>query len=367
MQNIDKISFVVVAVVVLGLSAYAVVFSGGDNHSEIGKHTETIRAKQNEQEVRSLGRSIPDFKGEIRKDFDLAAAQPFPEWSFYRRPAQVNSLATVLVRAADHVAPMLSRVEVVRDRESKKAVHRVTGQLGESARVKGLKAALESRSEDGDWQHAADIDSPRPGAEFDVVIEAPAGLRYSYRVRSEAESATPLALSPEQAVLYSVESPPLVMPPNYSLAAGGAQTGRPGTGDSWEPARANLKIRYYDYATGEIKQNLQSLAGPNLGQGLETLKDVFPETLGPGWKLYDVKEQDKSRVIELRNVATREKLTLVNNAAGPDLEVKAWDNPNRTATGPEGAGADAEPTTPKPDTPAPPTPAPRRKNPFGDD
>lgn len=367
MQNLDKIAFVLVGIIVLGLSAYAVMFSGGANHSDtIRLHSQTIRSKENEQDVRSLGRQLPDFKEQIRSDFELGAARPFPEWSFYRRPAELAVTKTEVIRAAEHVAPRLTRVEVIRDAEKKRAVHQVSGELGDSKRVKGLRASLEAKAGDGDWAKVADLDATTPGAVFVEIVDDESGVAYSYRVRTEAESATQLPLSDVDRIKVSSASPAIAMPPNFSLTAGGAQPGQPGSGSAWQPGRANLKIRYYDHESGELKQDQKLHLERDLDAALESLPDVFPEVLGPGWKLFDISKEDRVSTVNLRNLNTREKMSLVNNAPGPELEVKPWVNadsgpgPEESAPTPGEKPSDAPP----PDRPAPPK---KSSNPFGDD
>lgn len=354
MQNIDKVAFGVVGVVIAGLCAFALFFGGGQDHSSsIAKHAETISRKEDEQDTRKLSVEIPARKKVVKDSFELGEAQAFGAWSFYRRPADLKVEAKEVIELAQHLEPRLVGVEVIRVKEDKRSHHVVRGQVGDSTRVKGLRVFVEMRPEGGSWSEVEEVKPAVAGGEFSSTVspEKPnQGMRYEYRLRSEAMSATKQALPDDRKVLFSDESDPILLPPNFALKASASQLGRAGN-EGYEPGRTNLRIRHFDYDTNSVKSKQKIFIEPGLQDEPNSGADLFPELLGPGWKLIGIQKEGSGRVVELKNVETRKKMKVVDGKEGPALEVSPWLNPNLQDGEEDDTEDDSEPEAPADDKP----------------
>lgn len=341
MQNIDKIAYGVVAVIVIGLCALPFLMGGeGDATKSVQDSLAIIDDKLDQQEVEAL--HAPNLRRELESIEPTAAPQDFGEWVFYRRPARVEKKATIIRVAAVHEGPRIRGVELNRDAAQKRAVFRITGKAGESKHVKGLRIYLDKQQGDGDWTQIDD-QLGVPGEDFEFEWNAGEhGKDYRFRVRSKAESDTSVPLGGDEKERSSVESDAVVVPFDEWLRASSASVSVFGN-NGLNPGRVSLVKLTWNYAEDKIDRDQQTVVEANLEKGEDWKQG--PKIFGTELRLESIKEKKIDgktvTVVTLRDPANfrRSKVELIVGEKAPDMTTQGWINPD---AGDDDAGLDGE-------------------------
>ncbi|MEM7165085.1 MAG: fibronectin type III domain-containing protein [Planctomycetota bacterium] len=363
MQNIDKIAYVVVGLIVIGLCALAFMAGEGGATAEVNELLKDIEGVAASQEVKP--QRADDLRAELEAQLPSAEGAGFAEWSFYRKPTRVELKEEVIRIAATHKSPRICRVESMRDNDLKRSIVKVGGLTGDSEHIKNGMIYLEGMAEGGDWEVMGEQVAV-PGEEHEFVLDnLTLGTQYKFRIRSTAESATSVALSPSAKELTSEESDLVLVPLDEYLRCSSAQAADFGNA-GFRPGNANLVWLYWDYSKGRIQRKQQTVyeANPDKGQNWKTDgKTVFDTKLRlEGIKKKKQPDGKQGLLVTLRDPDNfrASKRELWAGAKAPPMESTPWENPAGCAdeeedmgdgmdegTGDMGAGdgaGDSEPT-----------------------
>lgn len=351
-QSIDKIAIGVVAVLILALCAWPTFLGGGSDHTaSTNQYQQEISDKK---DLPATASDVPDLRRALERELRVAEVGRQESWRWYRRPAPISLEKAVVLIPPRHEEACVLSVAPVRDAAARKVVHQVTAWAGPSEHVKNLRLVLEKQVEgEANWLLVSEF-AARPGEERTVVVDdLEVWKSVLYRVRSIAESDTNVPLPAEQAERTSPASRPIPTPGDRTFKFTSGQLGRPGE-EGLIPGRANLQVRWYDWAAGKEMTVTRVVPEAGLQEQPEQVSRV-PDTDYYMSALYEGKDPDgrPTMFVDLRNVQKRvEKLTLPRGVEPPSLATDAWHNSACRARI-EGGGADGTGGE-SPQNPAPP-------------
>ena len=340
MQNVDKVAYGIVGVLVVGLCALAFFIGGeGGAAAKVQAALDKCDEKANGQDVTK--ERAPDLAGALEGQTPSASADAMADWTMYRRPARVEQTAKVVRIPATHEGPELSGVEVTRSKAQRRSVVKITGTAGESKDIKGLEIYLDGMVEEGEWEEL-DKQVGVPGEDFDFEYDkAELGKRYKFRVRSKAASATTVPLPPDQTEHESDESDFVLVPLDRFLRCSSATPGS--FGDSgFTPGRANFALKKWNYDKMGWDQESANRTEANIdkSQKWQDNKPIFDTEL----RVERIEEDSKTRKVKvtLRDPANfrKSKRVLIAGERFPNMETGSWVNPAAGGDSMDEAGDD---------------------------
>lgn len=263
MQQLDKISMIAAAVIVLGGIIWASTGEDKGETSESKISAAEAKILQNAASQEDFEMPAERWQDELKDCFSPKPAKGTDEWMFYRRPARLVVSPEVILVAPKHMAPRISRVEVEPDADRKAFVYKVTGEAGDSENIQDQTLTIEAREgAEGEWKEVGSVAEGDLADGFVVhdpeIVEA--GKSYSFRIRSDAASATAKPIPDDEKSLSSDESLPVRLPEAEDWFCRSCQAFDPVTGT---PGFAVIVRMRYNFETGEEEESKGRFSEPD--------------------------------------------------------------------------------------------------------
>ncbi|MGB1071367.1 MAG: hypothetical protein ACPG1Z_06845, partial [Planctomycetota bacterium] len=151
MQNIDKITIAVVALLLVVGFGYPFLISdpGSEYSSKISEANDKIEENMVSQ---NLGdQSVPEVLEKVRLAYEVDSEKAIPEWAFYRKPARLDVKERIILVAPTLDAPYIASVKVVRDSSDQSTYHEISGRHALFSNAEITSCVIEMQEGDGDW------------------------------------------------------------------------------------------------------------------------------------------------------------------------------------------------------------------------
>ena len=197
-KNLDKISYVVGAIIAVVLIAFP-FFLGGkvkDLTARVEDSTQQLNA--NKEKVQEQQVDGVDFETSRLDDLWTATGDSVkPRWNGHLKPGVLRVFNDEPPPEASHSSPCLTSAELIRDAESRTTYLQVSGTMSpDNKNVVIDKVILERRVSEGTWAEVKDFAEAGDFTYDDKGVQA--GMKYEYRCTSVV---TPSVVNEKTAIL----------------------------------------------------------------------------------------------------------------------------------------------------------------------
>ena len=321
MQNIDKITIAVVALLLVVGFGYPFLISdpGSEYSSKISAANEAIEENMASQDLGD--QSVPEVLDKVRLAYDVQGGVSIPEWAFYRKPARLDVKERIILVPPTLEASYVAAVNVIRDSASQETYHEIMGRHAIYSNAEITSCVVEMQEGDGDWTKLDQIGSFASGQAFKIKSGSlEAGRSYRYRIATKAAALPGNMSFPRDGSnsVVSGETGAVLMPANEAWKVSGAQVGRLNGSGNFMPGRATIQYSSWDWDSSSAKKSAQVVTEPKAG---ESASDLF----GTGFSLERIQDTGDGRVVVLRN-ASGKRAYLKNNESPISLTPSGWEN-----------------------------------------
>jgi hypothetical protein len=321
MQNIDKITIAVVALLLVAGFGYPFMISdpGSEYSSKISEANNKIEENMASQ---NLGdQSVPEVLEKVRMAYDVPGGAAIPEWAFYRKPARLAVKERIILVPPTLDAAYIASVKVVRDASDQSTYHEISGRHALYTNAEITSCVVEMQEGDSDWTKLQQVDGFSSGQAF-AIQSGPleSGRSYRYRIATKAAALPGNMAFPRDGSnsVVSGETGVVLMPANEAWKVSGAQVGRLDSSGNFMPGRATIQYSRWDWDAGSSKKSAKVVTEPKAGAQAD-------ELFGTGFRLERIQDTGDGRVVVLRNESGKRSY-LKNNDDPQSLDPNGWDN-----------------------------------------
>lgn len=321
MQNIDKITIAVVALLLVVGFGYPFLISdpGSEYSSKISEANDKIEENMASQDLGD--QSVPEVLESVRLAYEVGADKAIPEWAFYRKPARLDVKERIVLVAPTLDAPYIAAVKVVRDSSDQSTYHEISGRHALFSNAEITSCVIEMQEGDGDWTKLQQVSGFASGQAF-AIQSGPleAGRSYRYRIATSAAGLPGSMQFPRDGSnsVVSGESGAVLMPANDAWKVSGAQVGRLDSSGNFMPGRATIQYSRWDWDSDSAKKSAKVVTEPKAGAQAS-------ELFGTGFRLERIQDTADGRVVVLKNDSGK-RAYLKNNDDPLSLTPSGWDN-----------------------------------------
>lgn len=321
MQNIDKITMAVVALLLVAGFGYPFLISdpGSEYSSMISEANETIEENMASQDLGN--QTVPEVLEKVRMAYDVSGGVEIPEWAFYRKPARLDVKERIILVAPTLDAAYISSVKVMRDPADQSTYHEISGRHSNFANAEITSCVVEMQEDDGDWTKLQQVSGFASGQAFAIQSGSlEEGRSYRYRIATSAAGVAGGMQFPRDGSnsVVSGETGAVLMPANEAWKVSGAQVGRLDGSGNFMPGRATIQYSRWDWESGSSKKSAKVVTEPKAGAQAS-------ELFGTGFRLERIQDTADGRVVVLKNDSGK-RAYLKNNEDPLSLDPNGWDN-----------------------------------------